>query len=85
MHSKTIRTPFLVNLFFHIFLIAPILVGFAIYGVIEANATTYKEYCRTAWEDGFFQKIEPGVQKVCGKKFEFYTRQEIRRFNLKNK
>lgn len=65
MKQVTIRTPFFVNLCFHTLLIAPVLVAFAIYGAIDANASTYKVDCRTAWEQGFFERIEPSVQKAC--------------------
>lgn len=65
MKQVTIRTPFFVNLCFHILLIAPIIVAFALYGVIDASATTYKVDCRTEFEQGFFERIEPSVQKAC--------------------
>jgi len=75
--KKTIRTPFRIHLFFLAFLLLPLLFA---YGIYEASAKTITD-CRTEWNNWFFQQIDPTIQKQCGKKFQYYTRIEIKRMN----
>jgi hypothetical protein len=76
--QKTIRTPLLIQIFFWMWMIVPILIITTIYSVIDANATPTARECRTAWEDGFFKEIQPSP---CTRYFPMFTKQEIARFN----
>lgn len=75
MKTKTVRTPAIINIAFFALLILPILVFLSIK---QVSASTD---CRTEWENWFFQQVTPELQKQCGKKFEYYTRIEIKRMN----
>ncbi len=45
------------------------------------KATASPLDCRIEWNNWFFQKIDPTIQKQCGKKFEYFTRLEIKTMN----
>lgn len=70
----TVRTPILVNLCFLVFVIIAMTPFFA-------YVASAKTDCRTEWENWFFQQIDPIIQKECGKKFQYFTRMEIKRMN----
>lgn len=72
MITKTIHTPRLVNLCFLVFVIIAMTPFFA-------YIASAKTDCRTEWNNWFFQQIDPIIQKQCGKKFQLYTRIEIKR------
>jgi hypothetical protein len=70
----TVPTPRLVNITFLVF----VMIMMTPFFTYVASAKTD---CRTEWENWFFQQIDPAIQKQCGKKFLYYTRIEIKRFN----
>jgi len=74
MQPTKIKTPFLINFFFHILLILPPLAVFAIYEAVDAKTTPTAWTCRIEWEDGFFKEIQPSP---CTWYFPMFTKQEI--------
>ncbi len=79
MQNITIKTPFIVQLSFLLLLLAPPVIFFALYEVWNAKTISPRGDCRKEWEDGFFERIDPSVQKDCWKRFEYFTRFEIQR------
>lgn len=77
MITKTIPTPRFVQITFLVFVIIAMTPLFA-------YIASAKTDCRTEWNNWFFQQIDPVIQKQCGKKFQLYTRWEIKRFNINN-
>jgi len=77
IQKVTIKTPFFVNLCFHILLLI-VVVPMAIITAEYANATPTAQTCRIEWEDWFFKEIQPSP---CTRYFPMFTKQEIARFN----
>ena len=74
IQKQTIRTPWKVNALFFL-LILIFAVPMALFTAKLANATPTARECRTAWEDGFFQRLE---QSPCSWRFPIFTKQHIR-------
>jgi len=68
----TIKTPMLIQIFFWIWMIVPLLIITTIYSVIDANASPSIQECKQMYYDSFFQEIKPSP---CKWRYAIFTRQ----------